>query len=103
MVSWVLAGAVTVSNEAWTLAGVCVTVAGGLYVAIRQSRTATVAAEKASLPDEVRSLGERLDAQSARIESLERKQRGLYDYIADDHDDHRKNGWPIRPLPEDLK
>lgn len=102
MVSWVLAGAVTVSNEAWTLAGVCITVAGGLAVAIRQSRTATTAAEKASLPDEVRSLGDRLDKQSDRMDAQDRKIRALYNYIAEDHDEHRRQGWPIVPLPEEL-
>lgn len=86
------------SGEVWTLIGVLaaavIAVFGGLRSGLGSVRTATAS--------EVTALGQRLDAQAARIDKLERTDRALRIYIAEDHELHRANGWPVTPLPPEI-
>lgn len=89
------------TGEAWTFLGVALSVLGAFAIAVRNSRAGHPSDRSASAA-EVTALGARLDIAVHRIDSHEATIRGLRDYIAADHAEHRANSWPIRPLPEDL-
>lgn len=72
-----------------------------LYAAVKKSAPTAPEGRSASAA-EVESLGRRLDAETARGDLQDRKIRALYDYIALDHAEHRKHGWEVRPLPEEI-
>lgn len=90
-------------GEAWAFLGVAVSAVGAFMVAIRQSRTAEVTTGRSASAEEVRALGERLDTQNARMDRQDRTIRALYAYIALDHHEHRRQGWPVIPLPDEIQ
>ena len=78
------------------------------YAAVIKSKPSAPEGRSASAA-EVVALGDRLDKQAARadaqdkkIEGLEKTNRALYAYIALDHAEHRKHGWKVVPLPEEI-
>lgn len=80
------------SSDVLTLAGVAV----AAILAFLASRSSASAAE-------VTALGKRVTDLQARQDETDKIVRGLREYVAEDHDEHRRNDWPIRPLPEHLR
>ncbi len=89
------------STDVYQLVGTIVIVIGSIAVAWRSSRKTAPEGRSASAA-EVEALGTRLDAQAGRIDQLERVNRALYAYIATDHAEHRRHGWDVTPLPEEI-
>lgn len=81
--------------------GLIVVGALSFYAAVLKS-TPTAPEGRSASAAEVESLGKRLDAETARGDLQDRKIRALYEYIAQDHAEHRKHGWEVRPLPEEI-
>jgi hypothetical protein len=90
-----------IPGEVWTFLGLLATLIGSFLVARHNTRSGQPSDRSASAA-EVAALGARLDITSARLDSCERIIRGLRDYIAADHAEHRDSGWAITPLPKDL-
>lgn len=87
--------------EVWQFLGVLLSVLVAYLISVRANRRGQPADRSASAA-EVTAIGARLDVATARIDRLERVVRGFRQHVAEDEAEHRANGWPIRPLPEDL-
>lgn len=93
------------TGEAWAYLG---SLTGGVFAIViaviktRPNKDPDATENRSVSAGEVTALGARLDAQTVRMDRLERVNRGLYNYIAMDHAAHHANGWPILPIPEEF-
>lgn len=102
MTPQIIAKAIDLGGEVWTFLGVVVTTLGAFAVAMRNSSKLSGPQDRSASAAELAALGARLDVTNARVDAHERTIRGLRNYIAEDHAEHRAQGWPIRPLPQEL-
>lgn len=90
------------TSEVWAFLGVALTALLAFAAAYLSTHRDDATSGRSASADEVVALGARLDKQGIRMDGQDRKIRALYEYIAEDHAEHRRHGWEIRPLPQEI-